>query len=267
MHIISTNITMYWIDVLLSMSIRKKHFFHSNTTLNEYFDIDSKTSVPENEYPILNYFTIGVGGEPIIDGVNYRYNDHSATDVVLRNVIPFKLRRPSEDLTVKEQEDYRFKKTIIINNEEYYAYYLKKISVINARDEFFKITTDENDHSVLSIFNTKDENLLSPKPLDKKAIIENAKTSTFITKNIQFLFNMSIDDLIEINNIIDILKLDATHITEIGLCSSIDNEAYINPRRTQIAYFAETGINISTKILSEKPLNIFLEVGSSEPLI
>ena len=267
MHIISTNITMYWIDVLLSMSIRKKHFFHSNTTLNEYFDIDSKTTVPENEYPILNYFTIGVGGEPIIDDLNYRYNDHSATDVVLRNIIPFKLRKPSEDLTIKEQENYRFKKSIFINDEEYYAYYLKKINVINARDEFFKITTDENDHSVLSIFNTKDENLLSPKPLDKKVIIENAKTSTFIAKNIQFLFNMSIDDLIEINNIIDLLKIDATHITEIGLCSSIDNESYLEPRRVQLAYFAESAINISTKILTEKPLNIYLEVGSSEPYV
>lgn len=267
MNILSNNATIYWLDILLSMSIRKNHFFHSNTTLNEYFDIDRTLLVPDYEYPILNYYAIGTGGEPIIDNVNYRYNDHSATDVTLRNMIPFAMRPIDNDLTALEKEKYRFVKSITINNVVYHAYYLKKIEVINSRDEFFKITTDENNIEVLSIFNTKDEKLLSPTALDKKKLIENNKTTQMITKTTQFLFNLSIDELKDIQNVLSLLNLSDTHLTEIAICSSIDNETYEEPRKVQIAYFVESAINIATKVLSEKPLNIYLEVGSSEPYI
>lgn len=267
MNILSANATIYWLDVLLSMSIRKNHFFHSNTTLNEYLDIDRTLLTEDFDYPILNYYAIGTGGEPIIDNINYRYNDHSATDIVLRNMIPFVLRPSNNDLTSLEKEQYRFRKSVIINEEVYFAYYLKKIEVINSRDEFFKITTDEAGVPVLSIFNTKDEKLLSPTALEKKALIENNKTTQIITKTIQFLFNLSISELEDIQNVLTLLKLDNTHITEIAICSSIDKETYSEPRKVQIAYFAEAAINIATKILSEKPLNMYLEVGSSEPYI
>lgn len=267
MNIISNNATIWWLDVLLSMSIRKNHFFHNNTTLNEYMDIASKELITDFDYPILNYYAIGTGGEPIIDDLNYRYNDHSATDVTLRNMIPFVLRTTYNDLTSLEKEKYRFRKLITIDNVEYYAYYLKKIETINSRNEFFKISTDELGVDVLSLFNTKDESLLSPKPLDKKALIENNKTTQMIVKSIQFLFTLTNDELVDIKNVLEILKYDNTHITEIAICSSIDNETYDEPRKVQIAYFAESAINIASKILTEKPLNIYLEVGSSEPYI
>ncbi len=267
MNILSANATIYWMDVLLSMSIRKNHFFHTNTTLNEQYDVDRQLLTEDYEYPYLNYYAIGTGGEPIIDNLNYRYNDHSATDIILRNMIPFVLRPTNNDLTVIERAQYRFRKTMTINNETYFAYYLKKIEVINSRDEFFKITTDENGVEVLSIFNTKDEKLLSPTVLEKKVLIENNTTTQIITKTIQFLFKLNISELKDLANVMSLLNLSNTHITEIAICSSIDKDSYTEPRKVQIAYFVESAINIASKILSEKPLNIYLEVGSSEPYI
>lgn len=267
MNILSANSSIYWMDILLSMSIRKNHFFHTNTTLNEHVDIASKDSTDDYEYPFLNYYAIGTGGEAIIDNLNYRYNDHSATDVTLRNMIPFVLRHQDNDLTALEKEQYRFRKSMTINNEIYFAYYLKKIEVINSRNEFFKITTEENGVEVLSIFNTKDERLLSPTVLDKKTLIENNKTTQLITKTIQFLFNLSIAELKDLQDVLTLLNLNNTHITEIAICSSIDKDTYPEPRKVQIAYYVESAINIASKILTEKPLNIYLEVGSSEPYI
>ena len=267
MNILSANATIYWMDILLSMSIRKNHFFHNNTTLNEYFDIDRLQPTDKNVYPWLNYYAIGTGGEPIINNLNYRYNDHSATDIILRNMIPFVMRTANNDLTALEKQQYRFRKTMIVNNETYFAYYLKKIEVINSRDEFFKISTDETGVDVLSIFNTKDEKLLSPTTLDKKVLIENSKSTQIITKTIQFLFNLSIAELKDLSEVLNILNLQHSHITEIAICSSIDDDTYAEPRKVQMAYFVESAINIASKILSEKPLNIYLEVGSSEPYI
>lgn len=267
MNILSANASIYWLDILLSMGIRKNHFYHTNTTLNENMDIASKLTTDDYDYPVLNYYAIGTGGEPIIDNLNYRYNDHSATDVTLRNMIPFVMRTPLNDLTPLEKEQYRFRKNITIGNTTYIAYYLKKIKTINSRNEFFKITTDDTGVDVLSIFNTKDEKLLSPTALDKKKLIENSKTTQIITKTIQFLFNLTIAELKDLKEVLTIMGLSNTHITEIAICSSIDKETYTEPRKVQIAYFVESAINIASKILSEKPLNIYLEVGSSEPYI
>lgn len=264
MNIISTNNTIYWTDILLSFSIRKKHIYHTNTTLNEYLSINTDVVIPDDVYPELKYYAIGVGGEPIILDGEFRYNDHSATDVVLRNMIPFVLKPIDSDLTETEQKRYRFRKEITYKGTLYIAYYLKVIEDINARDDFLKITTDEQGKSTLSIFNTKNESLLSPTALNKKVIIENNKTSTFIAKNIKFLFNMTNDDLIELQNVLTILERSETHITELAICSGIDKE---EAARVQIAYFAEANINIASKLLTEKPFNLYLEVGSSEPFI
>lgn len=264
MNIISTNSTIYWLDVLLSMSIKKEHIYHSNTTLNEYLSINTEEVTDSDVYPHLQYYAIGIGGEAIITDGEFRYNDHSGTDAILRNMIPFVIKPIDQDLTEVESAKYRFRKEIVIGGVSYIAYYLKVIETIKARDNFLKISTDENNKSSLSIFNTKDEKLLSPTAIDKKTIIENNKTSTFVTKMIQFLFSLSISELEELSNVFTLLGKTETHITEIAICSGIDKTEAC---KVQVAYFAEANINLASKILTESPLNIYLEVGSSEPYI
>ena len=138
--VISSQRTIHWLSILLDMSIGKVFKILPNTSLNEKFDIDTEIHTPENMYPKLNYFSIGVGGEPITDATDsYRYSKHSAMDGSLFKHIPLALKRLDEDFTPEVQANYRFRKMITVSNVDYMAYYLRVSNNPLLRDFYYEI--------------------------------------------------------------------------------------------------------------------------------
>lgn len=265
-NILNGNITIYQHDLRLSRDINKPHVYKPNTTLNEILGINKENSSPVN-YPTLSYFAIGTGGESMVDGTSFSLSKHSAKDATLFNIIPFILRLPDNDIDSESRKKYCFSKSLVIDGVTYIAYYLKAVSDIVSRDDFFKITTNESGKSTLSIFSTNDESIIFPKPINKEDYINNIDKSSFISKTNKFLFNLDTFDLNELDNVFNLLKIDK-FITEIALCNAITPITIdLEPTKVQVGYFATCNIDVITKIINQHPINLYFEVGSNEPYI
>lgn len=267
--VLSSQRTIHWLSILLDMSVGKQFNILPNTSLNEKFNIDTDLHTPEGLYPKLNYFSIGVGGEPITDATDsYKYSRHSVIDGALFNQIPFALKLPEEDFTSEVASKYRFRKSVIIDNTEYIAYYLKTIGDTELRDFYYEIKTIDG-QSTLGVYNNNTDKILNPVPINKSNILNNINNASYISKLIKFFFTLTALEVDELYNVINILNLDASYITEIGICSGYDMEVDgdIKAVDTQLAYVLDTNLFLATDMLSEETINLWLEVGGSEPLM
>ncbi len=267
--VLSAQRSIHWLSILLDMSIGKTFNILPNTSLNEKFNIDPEIHTPTESYPKLNYFSIGVGGEPIMDATDsYRFSKHSVIDGALFNQIPFALKLPSEDFTSEVASVYRFRKLVNIDGVEYVAYYLKTVGDSELRDFYYEINTVDG-HSTLGVFNNNTDRILNPTPIDKSTVLNNLNNATYISKLIKFFFTLTASEVDELFNVIEILNLEATHITEIGICSGYEMDTGDNIKAidVQTAYILDTNLFLATDMLSEDTINLWLEVGGSEPLI
>lgn len=262
--VLSSQRTIHWLSILLDMSIGKVFKILPNTSLNEKFNIDTDVHTPENNYPKLNYYSIGVGGSPITDATEaYKFSKHSAIDGALFNQIPFAIKKLDEDFDLATRNLYRFRKILVIDDIEYAAYYLKVIDKTDLRDFYYEIKTIGG-QSTLGVYNNNTDKILNPLPIDKPSRLNNINTASYISKLIKFYFSLTKNEVDELLNVIALLNLDATHITEIGICSGydIDNTAI----DVQLAYILDTDLFITTDMLSDDKINLWIEVGGSEPM-
>ena len=80
-------------------------------------------------FPKIRYFGIGIKGYASLtseDNIAQPYVP-SPEDCDLYNPVPFRCVRVNNDLSKEEQAQYRIRTKAIINNVEYYQYWLKKI--------------------------------------------------------------------------------------------------------------------------------------------
>ncbi len=261
--------TMHWKLIQQDRGINKEFKIIPNTSLNEKFDILPEKHCGEGIYPTLKYFAIGLGGNIILDNTDkYAYSQHQAINGALFDHIPFVIKKVEEDLTPEEQKNYRFRKYMIVDEVEYFAYYLKVAPPPESRDFFTEIVRN-GDKNVLSVFNTNTDRILNPVPIDKNAL-KNSKEVKYINKIIKFFFIFSKSEMEELFNVFKVLKLDATHINEIGICSGVDYETEtggLEAIDTQVAFIAQTDLFLATDMVGDKdPINLWLEIGGSEPL-
>mgnify|MGYP000844035364 FL=1 len=264
--IINGNITIYMQDLRLKRDIGYPYVIKPGTTLNDILDIN-KDGYTTTIYPTIQYFCIGVGGKRLVNNTNYTISQHSAKDVQPFDMIPFVLRRAEDDLGTKLRKEYSFRKEIVVDGVNYIGYYLKRIPKIISRDEFFKISIDENKRNSLSILNTNDMDIIYPKPIDKEDLINHKEKATLIVKTNKFLFSLTKEELLELENVMNILGKGSS-LTEIALCTSINGiDTLAEPSKVQCAYFTTTDIDINLRISEKYPVKLFLEVGSNEPYL
>ena len=112
------------------------------------------------------------------------------------------------------------------------------------------------------------DTLLNPSPVDRNITLEDAETSTYLTKLAKLEFSLDSDALAELNSVYQILGLDITTLTEIGVCmgwdSVIDNTT--EAVGVQIAYHITVNIDIATTMSSGKTILRAIEIGGSEPM-
>lgn len=273
--VISSSKQIHWMSTLLDMSIRKDFKAVPNTTLNEKFTLDTEYSTPAGEYPTLRYYSIGVGGKPIIDDPDsFKFSKHNVTDASLFNQIPFVMKPVDKDLTKDEQSEYKFRRVETHNEIEYAVYYLKAIEDTELRDFYYQIDTVDGE-SVLDIFNSNTDNMLNPKPIDKTVNDVNLIKSSYIAKLIKFFFILSKKDVDNIKDVMEILKIKASHITEIGINSGYELDVkdeetnYVETKAidVQLAYVLDTDLFIATDMLASDEITLWIEIGGSEPLM
>lgn len=262
--VVSSQRTLYNIDLQLRQTTGIPYKLMENTTLNERFDIATGYNFEENEYPKLKYFTIGIGGDDILDGsIGYPVSSHSPVDACLYKPIPFVMRKASEDLTAAERIKYRFRKQEIINGESYYCYYLKLISGFNIRDEFYKINTIDG-KSTLGLFNLSSINPLHPTPRDRGIEYDNLNNMVDLAHKIDIEFTLLPNELDELKKVLTIYKVPSTRITEIGLCTGVDLDG--EARGVQIGYFCGVNLDLLQSLSIDGSIVKKIELGGNENL-
>lgn len=265
---VTTQRTMYMLDLSLAQLIGEPYAIKPNTTLNEKFSIEQGNEVPSGVYPRLKYVGIGTGGLPGLNqSPGYIYSDHSPMDAALFNQVPFVLRPLDNDLSSGERSKYRFRKTETINGKAYIAYYLKVIPNFSYDNSFFNITSNGSETFVT----TKDMNdpkLLNPIPTKRTVNLDNFRQSNLVTKFLKFRFEINPEELKELRNVFDILGRDY-QLTEIGLFSGLDTSTGNGTEAicVQAMFFFGLNLDMTHSFNREKSLIKDIELGGSEPIL
>lgn len=249
----------------------------TNSTLNEKFDIEGGRDL-EGVIPHVRYLCIGNNGHRIItgsDGIPYTSPiNHRASDAALFNHIPFVLREIANDLSIERREKYALRKRIMVDGEEYYAYYLKRMDVSRVATELIH-TQVLDGNSTHSPFVPGTDNLNPEHPeLPNTGVIStdgNYLTSSAI---IPVLFDEN--DVAELVNVSRILYGNEQRavISEIGLCSGVDKVIVGHIPGGTINYREAIGVQIATHITGYYPVGytnrgfeLQIEAGATEPLL
>lgn len=262
--------TLYGVSLSLAQMLGKEYVIRDNTTLNQLLDIYPTEGLLQGQYPLLQYFCIGTGGNSIVDGVDiYPYSNHSPLDAGLFNMVPLVLRETTNDLTAIEAKKYRLKKIIRVDGVDYIAYYLRKINndtEVDFKENFYQISRRGNSDTI-DILNLDSRDVLHPKPISKLGkIISN--NSSYVTKLAKVILQLNNSEVQELKNSLDILKANK-NLTEIGLVGGIDKSFPTGETEaicTQILYHVGMNIDLNIYFNTNESFYKTIDIGGAEPL-
>ena len=269
--IINSQRTIYGLTCSKYQRWGKEYIPLPNTTLNEKFDINPTDQAPTGVYPTTNYYAIGVGGTEVVSGLGgYSFSTHKPTDAALFEQVPFVMRKITNDLTVEEQSQYRFKLTRIVNGVEYNCYYLKNIPKDTVRDGIYKVNVSDG-VSKLSPFTTNTDEYLNPVPRDPTGALFNQDETGYVTALSKAVFSLDINEIDELRNVLNILYgVDHNKtITEIGVCMGVDRviNNSVDAIAVQIEFHLEVELSAMLDLANTSDFIRSIELGGSEPLV
>jgi len=265
--------TIYGTALSLAMITGKPYRANPETTLNIKFNIKPEILHLPSIYPIINYLSIGIGGnEQFVIDSGYSFSRHTAVDRELFTHIPFIMRIATieHDLSEEEKLIYKFRIVKNYNGINYACYYLRKINDVIYTDDIYKIQTSE-DSSVgagyLSKYNTINPRVISPVPVDRTNMNLSTTSATYVCKIVKLPFILTPSDIVELQKVLSIIYPNENqHITEIGVCSGVDMPGD-EPAIVQICYFAAVDIDLAVELATNNGVFRNLELGGLEPLI
>lgn len=268
--------TLYATDLNLHMLAGLPYTPQTNTTLNEKFGINTHLTLPEDKYPTMKYYCIGVGGTSPIQGDGaYISCEHSPLDAALFTHVPFVMRSVRNDLTQAQRADYRMRVLQTVAGVQYACYYLKVFPDMNLPDYFNTINTvtpeDESKlpYSTISVFDTNVPEILTPTPRIRNIDVTKISTVSKVTRIGRVTLEFTETDLKEIRNSMSILGYDYSTIKEVGLCSGYDISTDIGKEVicSQILFHIGIEMSLTIKLNTEASIKRIIELGGEEPLV
>ncbi len=249
-----------------------------NTTLNQKFDIHNNIALADTDIPAANYYAIGNGGHDYAIGADGAKLPspvaHKARAAALYNHLPFILREPNNDISPTQRNNYRLRKNIIVDGNQYIAYYLRLIDKTNTESNLQLkevvddvITTSPFEHTLGD---------LSPTPPELNNEGNNTTTGNYISSTARITFSMSDFDIQELLNVANIIYNDDRYaiISEIAICSGVDktvtgvfngvSSSYVEAIGVQCMSFVNT--LFAAKFMNNS-FSVQMDVGSVEPLL
>ena len=264
--IINSQKTVWALDLNTHQMIGKPYRILPNTSLNQKFDILPDEDVGD-EYPLLKYFAIGVGGADIVNDSMLNHSNHKPIDAALFEHIPFVMQPIGDDLLPDEKVNYRFRIVETFGGVEYACYYLRVIDNMEMKDGLYEINTSNNISS-LGYFDTNRSDLLNPIPRIAGNYIAPAE-NTYIARVIKVLFELSVKEKEWLAEAIQIRHGGNRTLSEIGLCSGTDvvSPTSLEAKSVQVNYFVKVEIDMTEELVLEGAFVRNIEIGGSEPLV
>jgi hypothetical protein len=249
------------------------------TTLNEKFLASENVPLTALDMPRNRYLVIGNGGHKLKTSGNSTLQvpeplQHRTTDPALFNHVPFVLRPQTNDLTETERERYGLRVAETHDNEEYFAYYARRLDLdtvaaeMNIRHVVNGVVTSEE--FVPTIDN------LNPIPPAVPVGGSVPTTGDYAVASARVNFTLDAFDIAEIKNAALILEgsEDFAIISEFGLVSGVDKVVpALDAMGTSFNFNEIIGAQIVTfrtafHVLksTSNGINTVFEVGATEPL-
>lgn len=249
-----------------------------NSTLNEKFSIQSGVAPDIGDLPAMRYYAIGNGGHKMSIGASGVAKtepiQHKGTDAALFNHIPFILREKANDISAAERVKYALRKTETHQGRQYFAYYLKRMTLTDVIAAMEYVTVS-NGTSTVTAF-VPDSSNLNPVPSDLSSTGINVVAGDYASATAKVGLILSKADVDELLNVAKVIYDDENLaiISEIALCSGIDkviatttiNNASINFNEAiavQVLSFINTFFPLK---FSNNGVELLLDVGSTEPV-
>lgn len=249
-----------------------------NTTLNEAHGIHAGLMPTDSDTPRVRYYAIGMNGHVNrvgADGGHYpQARQHSPADFGLYRQVPFLLRSPDDDLTVSERGDYGLRKIISINNENYIAYYLKRIPMDNEPVRMLHHTVIDG-QTVTTPFVPDNSNLF-PTPVDPDPNGSITTNGTYLTTSALMNIHFDANDVNELKEVARIMygSVERALISELGLVAGSDRVVSVqDPGQSAFNMNEVVQAHIVTHITGLWPVayqsegfRYALDLGANEPL-
>lgn len=203
-----------------------------------------------------------------------------ATDAVLRNMIPFVVVPAVSDISVEKRKRYRLRRTVLINNVLYVAYYGRHINSADLSAESVLATT-VNGNTQFSTFIPSINNM-RPSDVPTTAALTGAYVSVTAPHNLTF----TEEDTQDLLNACSIMygDPDQAMISELAICTCVDKPVIqrypangtqtptsVNGSSIKESVCTQISIYSSMKPIDIESLNagtsIVIELGISEPLL
>ncbi len=197
------------------MSVTDRTFL--NTTLNFKHNLEQDT-LPADK-PKISYFSMGINGVKNLDSQNLSAPYvPSSSNMDLFEPLPFRVVPVNEDLDPSERELYRMRVLKTVGSDQYWCYYLKKLSIT---DNSVKIIETDLTTGVETEVDSFDPNHLNPIPSETTAeAAVQGETSTSVVVNAEL--NITGEEVIEGINILYSGNLLRAKVSELGIYSGED---------------------------------------------
>lgn len=270
--------TIYGAELQTALQLGLPYTPAAKTTLNEKFDIQANADL-QGDIPHVHYFCIGNKGHQVItgaDGIPYTSPiQHRAKDAALFNHIPFVVRKPDNDLSIDQRENYALRKREVYNGEEYVVYYLKRIdlSEVVLNMEYNQVV--DGDTTTKPFTPTNDALNPTQPEMPNSGVITTDGTYLSVSAIIDLVFNDNdVQELINVARVIYDNEQMAV-ISEIGLSSGIDRVVSADNANGQSFNYREAiAVQIATHITGYYPVgytnqgfSLQVEAGSTEPML
>lgn len=274
-----TTATIYG-GLLQSCALFKRPFkWVANTTLNEKFGVQSGVKPGAGEMPAVGYVCIGRGGHRNVTGADGGFytnpRRHKPSDAGLYEFLPFALVPMDADLTKAERDNYALRKLVNVGGVNYWAYYLRRISLVASEPNMWINTVNGDDVKQDPFVPTSDNLNPTPDDLDSTQVTTSSGQYLSVNTPVEISFTAK-----EIKRIIDACKILFDNegyaiISEIGLVSGVDRVVSATAQGNQSFDFTEV---ISAQIVAHlttyhnlpsanNGVKEVLDLGTTEPML
>lgn len=273
---VSITRTIYAAELQTASFLGIPYVISPKSTLNERFNIQAASVIPDGVYPTAGYYAIGFGGHANTTGADgtplTTEVPHLTTDVSNYKPLPFVLRNVNDDLTPLQRSRFALRKLETYDAESYYAYYLCRIDKTGVVTQKQIHTLGEDGTTTVVAFIPGDSNLVPVPPELSNAGI-NVLQAKHAVVTAPLPISLSLSDIDEIKNAALIIYGDERYalITELALCTGVDKNITLTDTTTfkeaigvQIAAF--TGAGYQLRYINEN-LTTNLDVGVSAALL
>lgn len=208
----------------------------SQYTLNHLFNVFPSEQL-NGETPRLKYFGVGIRGcYNADDGILQSAYNPKRTDMNLYSLIPIRCRPVDEDLSAAERAQYRMRVKKVINGNEYYCYYLKKLNFTSTSVKYKRVNITTGREEAFELSNS----YLNPTPERPNTDTTIETNATSIIAYAEATVNVAADEVLEYIKLAYNGDTRYAKISELGFFTGVDVEVtaggttYLESIQTQL---------------------------------